>query len=131
MPDLQEQKKEFEEPTFEMGKKEAKCLDGVPIKPKGSRILIIQNQFKQKGRIIIPDTSQQQPTTGRVVAIGPDVPDGFVELDEQVVFSKYSGIPYTIVDENGDQAHFVSMSMDEVAGELMIQVDKLILKDEK
>ena len=121
----------FEEPEFSMEhRRGARCLDGVPVKPKGARVLVIQNKFKQKGRIIVPDTAQQMPTTGKVVAIGPDVPDHFVELEEQVVFSRYAGVPYTIVDGEGNLSHFVSLSVDEIAGELLITVDKLKLEGE-
>jgi co-chaperonin GroES (HSP10) len=128
-PELPLEEPEFEEPKFSM-KREARCLDGVPVKPKGARVLVVQNKFRQKGRIIVPDTAQQMPTTGRVVAIGPDVPEDFVSLDEQVVFSRYAGVPYTIVDTEGNTSQFVSLSMDEIAGELMIQVDKLKLEGE-
>jgi co-chaperonin GroES (HSP10) len=118
----------FEEPTFEMGRKKAKALETVPILPKGDRILVIRNSYRQKGRIIVPDTAQQAPTTGRVVAFGPDVPDGFVELNEQIVFSRYSGIPYAIVDNDGNVTEFVSLQPGEIAGTLLIDVDKLKLE---
>jgi co-chaperonin GroES (HSP10) len=118
----------FEEPTFEMGKKKGKALEGIPIMPKGERILVVRNAFKQKGRIIVPDTAQQAPTTGRVVAIGPDVPEGFVELNEQIVFSRYSGIPYGIVDNDGNVTEFVTLVPGEIAGTLMIEADKFKLE---
>lgn len=114
----------FEEPPFEMGKKKGQALETVPIMPKGERILVVRNTYKQKGRIIVPDTAQQAPTTGRVVAIGPDVEEGFVKLNEQIVFSRYSGIPYAIVDNEGNVTEFVALQPGEVAGTLMVDVDK-------
>jgi len=120
----------FEEPTFEMNKKQARMTEGVPIKPKGSRVLVVRNSFKQKGRIYIPDTAQQKPTTGKVVAIGPDVPEDAVRLEEQVVFGIYAGTEFNIVDTEGNIKSFVQLHIDEVAGELLVNVDKLKLEGE-
>jgi co-chaperonin GroES (HSP10) len=115
----------FDEPEFEIAKAKPRALDGIPIHPKGARIIVIRNEFQQMGRIIIPDSAQQAPSTGKVVAIGDGVPEGFVRLEEQVVFSQYSGIPLRIGETFDDAVDFLSLSMDEVCGELLVGVDKL------
>ena len=102
--------------------------NGVPIIPKGSRILVVRNVFKQRSVIYIPDTAQQKPTTGLVVAIGPDVPEGFVRLGEQVLFSMYAGVPYSIVGSDGEVSEYLTLSPDEIAGELMVDLNKLQLE---
>ena len=120
----------FDEPTYEIKPQQATVSSGVPIIPKGSRILVIRNVFKQRSVIYIPDTAQQKPTTGRVVAFGPDVPDGFVRLDEQVLFSMYAGVPYAIVDAEGEVHEYLTLSPDEIAGELVVSLNQLKLEQE-
>ena len=115
----------FQEPVYQTELPKARVKPDVPMIPKGSRILVIQNAFVQRSRIYIPDTSQVKPTTGRVVAIGPDVPEGFVLLDEVVIFSLYAGIPLNIVGTDGSVATYLSLTPDEVAGELLVDPKSL------
>lgn len=120
----------FKEPTFEAKRKKA-IFDPdnpPPIIPKKARIIITQNDFVQMGRIIIPDKAQQKPTTGVVVAIGPDVEEGLVRLGEMIVFSQYGGVPLNILDEKGDEHAFLSLTPDEIAGELVIDPTKVVRK---
>ena len=120
----------FREPIFEAKPKQA-ILDPdypSPIIPKKARIIIIQNDFVQHGRIIIPDKAQQKPTTGRVIAIGPDVEDGLVRIGEMIVFTMYGGVPLNVVDEKGDETAYLSLTPDEVAGELVIDPTKVVRK---
>lgn len=124
----EEQMELYEEPTFEVQPKKAAIRPGVPIIPKGARILVIRNTFRQKSVIYIPDTAQQRPTTGVVVAIGPDVPDGFVRLGEQILFSMYAGVEYAIVDAEGKVSTYMTLSPDEIAGELMVDLNQLQLE---
>lgn len=122
-----EQKKfAFHEPGFEVvGRKKAAVDGDVPMIPKKGRILVLQNDFVQRGRIIIPDNAQAKPTTGKVVAIGPEVEDDFVRLGEVVVFSQYGGVPIAIVTGEGEVTVFLSLSADEIAGELIIDPERL------
>lgn len=116
---------EFREPTFEASQKKAIYNDDIPMIPKRDRILIIQNNFVQRSVIYIPDTAQAKPTTGIVVAIGPDVEDGFVRLGEVVVFSLYGGVEINIVNADGEVITYRSLTPDEVAGELIVDPTKL------
>lgn len=124
----EEQIELFEDPPFEVKPKEATIRPGVPIIPKGSRILVVRNIFRQRSVIYIPDTAQQKPTTGVVVAIGPDVPDGFVRLGEQVLFSLYAGVPYAIVDAKGEVSEYLTLDPSEIAGELIVDLNRLQLE---
>lgn len=119
------EREEFHEPTFEAGKKQATYIGDIPMIPKKGRIIVKQNNFVQRGRVIIPDKSQMKPTTGVVVAIGPDVEDGFVRLGEMVVFSQYGGIPLNIVDGEGNETPFLSLTSDEIAGELIVDPERV------
>jgi co-chaperonin GroES (HSP10) len=64
----------------------AKCF----LAPCGARIVVREDRFEYKGKLVIPDTSQIRPTTGRVVALGPDVSDRFAEGD-RLLFANFSG----------------------------------------
>jgi len=69
------------------------------VRPLHDRIIIrrINAEEKSKGGIIIPDTAQEKPQQGEVVAVGPGrQEDGkTIPLDvhpgDHVLFSKYGG----------------------------------------
>ena len=70
------------------------------IRPLADRILVkrVENENKSTGGIVIPDTAQEKPMIGEVVAVGngkvldngetrkPDVSVG-----DRILFGKYSG----------------------------------------
>jgi chaperonin GroES len=78
------------------------------VRPLHDRILVkrVEEEKKSKGGIIIPDTAQEKPQEGRVVAVGtgkvlengstraPEVGKG-----DRVLFSKYSGSEVNIDGE--------------------------------
>lgn len=123
--DEKEKKFGFQDPVFQIDKKKAQVDGDVPMIPKKGRILVLQNDFVQRGRIIIPDNAQAKPTTGRVVAIGPEVEDDFVQLGETVVFSQYGGVPIAVITGENEVTVFLSLSADEIAGELIINPERL------
>jgi chaperonin GroES len=70
------------------------------IRPLHDRLLVkrIEGEAKTSGGIIIPDTAQEKPQEGRVVAAGPGRvgEDGKlrpldVKKGDRVLFSKYAG----------------------------------------
>jgi chaperonin GroES len=70
------------------------------IRPLQDRLLVkrIEGEAKTSGGIIIPDTAQEKPQEGRVVAAGPGRvgEDGKlrpldVKKGDRVLFSKYAG----------------------------------------
>ena len=50
-------------------------MSKVKIKPLGTRVLVEPTQAEQKtvGGIIIPDSAQEKPQQGKVVAVGKEV----------------------------------------------------------
>jgi co-chaperonin GroES (HSP10) len=105
-----------------------RCLEGeyVPIKPFGKRLLVIRNPFKQMGRIYIPDTARQAPTTGRVVAIGSEIPkEHYVKLNMMVCFGQYDGKDQAIVDDENTVRVFCLLHIDELLGELVVPTERL------
>ena len=70
------------------------------IRPLQDRVIIkrVKEEEKSKGGIIIPDTAQEKPMQGEVLAVGPGarsdkgelvVPD--VKAGDRVLFGKWSG----------------------------------------
>ena len=91
------------------------------IKPLGNRVLI--QRFKAqstKGGILLPDSAQEKPKEGIVIATGPGKTDeqGKQELmnvkpGDKVLFSSYSG---TEVKNLSEEEEFLIMSEGDILG---------------
>ena len=77
-------------------------------RPLHDRVLIrrVGQEEKSRGGIIIPDTAQEKPMEGEIVAVGPGArrEDGKVQaLDvktgDRVLFGKWSGTEVKVDDE--------------------------------
>ena len=75
------------------------------IKPLGDRVLVKALDAKEvsKSGIIIPDTAQERPSEGKVMAVGPGrLTDGGdrvqpeVGKGDTVLYGKYSGTEVTV-----------------------------------
>ena len=67
----------------------------VNIRPLADRVLIEPAPVEETtaSGIIIPDTAQEKPQRGKVVAVGPGRPDEptTVKVGDAVLYGKYSG----------------------------------------
>ena len=69
------------------------------IRPLGDRVVVkIVKEEKTAGGLVLPDTAQEKPQTGEVVAVGPGrvLDNGSrqavdVQTGDKVLFAKYSG----------------------------------------
>ena len=70
------------------------------IRPLSDRVLVlrIEEEQKTKGGIVIPDTAQEKPQEGKVVAVGSGKVDDKgkripmdVKTGDRILFGKYSG----------------------------------------
>lgn len=94
------------------------------IKPLGNRVLVKRAEMKMsKGGILLPETAQEKPRQGEVVAIGPGKMDEKgnlktvnVRVGDTVLFSSYAG---TEVKSEDDQADFLIMTEDDILGVLV------------
>ena len=77
------------------------------IKPLGDRVLIKPAEAKEvsKGGIILPDTAQEKPQEGEIVAIGAGTLSDSgervaleVKVGDKVLYGKYSGTEITYND---------------------------------
>jgi chaperonin GroES len=78
-------------------------------RPLGDRVLVrrVEEETKTRGGIIIPDTAQEKPQEGEIVAVGPGARDEDgkpvpldVKVGDRILFGKWSG---TEVRIDGDE----------------------------
>ncbi|PIU64404.1 MAG: co-chaperone GroES [Armatimonadetes bacterium CG07_land_8_20_14_0_80_40_9] len=78
------------------------------LRPLGDRVLVKaeKEEEKTKGGIVLPDTAQEKPQQGKVIAVGPGevLEDGKtvpleVKKGDKVIFSKYGGTEVKDKDE--------------------------------
>lgn len=88
------------------------------IKPLGKRILVKREQAPAtKGGILLPDSAQEKPKQGEVVAIGPGgmKDDGTlipldVKVGDKVLFGAYAGTEV----KTGEDSEYLLMAEDDV-----------------
>ena len=78
------------------------------LKPLGDRVLVeaVEEKEVKKGGIIIPDTAQEKPQQGEVVAVGDGLRSESGEITplevkpgDKILFGKFSGTEVTIDGE--------------------------------
>jgi len=93
------------------------------IKPLGNRVLVRRSQAKTtRGGIILPDSAQEKPKQGDVVAVGPGKMDENgslnkmnVHVGDTVLFSSYAG---TQVKTASQDEEYLIMSEEDILGVL-------------
>jgi chaperonin GroES len=91
------------------------------LKPLGNRVLVQRSKVKTtKGGILLPDTAQEKPKEGKVIAVGPGKMDDSgqiealsVQVGDTVLFGSYAG---TEVKGMGEDDEFLILSEDEILG---------------
>jgi chaperonin GroES len=91
------------------------------LKPLGNRVLIQRSKAKAtKGGILLPDTAQEKPKEGKVVAVGPGKMDEkgnleaiSVKVGDTVLFSSYAG---TEVKSNESDEEYLILAEDDILG---------------
>jgi len=91
------------------------------IRPLGNRVLIQRSKAPTtKGGILLPDSAQEKPKEGIVIAIGPGKVDEHghkesmsLKVGDRVLFSSYSG-----TEVKGDNEEMLILSEDDVLGVL-------------
>jgi len=77
------------------------------IKPMGNRIVVQREEAKvTKGGILLPESAQQKPREGKVIAVGPGKADDKgriqrmdVNIGDKILFSSYGGNDYKVDDQ--------------------------------
>lgn len=94
----------------------------VAYKPLGNRVLIKRSKpVKTKGGILLPDSAQEKPKEGEVIAVGPgkrsetgELETMHVKIKDRVLFSSYAGTPVQSKEHEEDE--YLIMSEDEILG---------------
>ena len=78
-------------------------------------------KLKTGGTLYLPDTAQDKPTRGVVVAVGDGrvLPNGAVwaikvKVGETVLFSKYAGSTFKLVDPEKGSSEYLAISADDI-----------------
>jgi chaperonin GroES len=93
------------------------------IKPLGNRVLIQRSKAQTtKGGILLPDTAQEKPKEGTVVAVGPGKANESgkietlqVKVGDRVLFSSYAG---TEVKSLENEEEYLILAEDDILGVL-------------
>ena len=101
-------------------------MSAINIKPLGNRILVKRSKAPlSKGGILLPDSAQEKPKEGEVVAVGPGQYDDAgtlkaleVQVGETVLFGSYAGIE--IKTDHLDEQYLI-LSEEEILGVLINQ----------
>lgn len=93
------------------------------IKPLGKRVLVHRSKAEtSKGGILLPDSAQERPREGEVVAVGPgdrneqgDLQPVSLSVGDRILFSAYAG---TEVKSEGGESDYLILAEDDVLGVL-------------
>lgn len=80
------------------------------VRPLGNRVLVKRSQAKtSRGGIILPDSAQEKPKEGEVLAVGPGKMDDegrvqpmTLKVGDKVLFSSYAGTEIKTDDSEGE-----------------------------
>jgi len=76
------------------------------IKPLGNKVVVRRQEVKvTKGGILLPDSAQEKPRQGKILAVGPGITDDKgrhhpvqLKVGDEVLFSSYGGTEYKAND---------------------------------
>lgn len=94
------------------------------IKPLNNRILVKRSKAQTtKGGIILPDSAQEKPKEGEVVAVGPgsrneegNIEPIAVKVGDRVLFSSYAG---TEIKDQDVEEEYLILSEEDILGVLV------------
>ncbi len=97
------------------------------VKPLGDRVLIKRSKTTtSQGGILLPDSAQEKPKEGEIVAAGPGRTDDSgklhplnVSVGDRVLFSSYAGTELSNVTGQSNDDEFLVMKEDEILGTLV------------
>lgn len=89
------------------------------LRPLGNRVLVQRSKVKAtKGGILLPDTAQEKPKEGKIIAAGPGKmnDDGEIEklsvkVGDTILFGSYAG---TEVKGMGEDDEYLILNEDEI-----------------
>ncbi len=93
------------------------------IKPLGNRVLVKRSKAEtSKGGILLPDSAQEKPKQGTVIAVGPGKLDEHGNLEaidlkegDCVLFSSFAGTEVKDIEE-AEEEEYLILSQDDILG---------------
>lgn len=93
------------------------------IKPLGNRVLVQRSKAATtKGGILLPESAQEKPREGKVIAAGPGKVDDNgnreplnVKVGDRILFGPYAG---TEVKHTGEQDEYLILAEEDILGVL-------------
>ena len=93
----------------------------IKLKPLGNRVIVQRSKVKAtKGGILLPDSAQEKPKEGKIVACGPgkqndtgETEPMSVKMGDTVLFGSYAG---TEVKDMGEEDEFLILAEDGILG---------------
>ena len=97
------------------------------IRPLGNRVLIERSKAqKTMGGIILPDSAQEKPKEGTVIAVGPGKCDDQgkctplnLKVGDRILFSSYAGTEVKETGSDGCEGEYLILSEDDILGVLV------------
>lgn len=88
------------------------------IKPLGKRVVVKRAEAQMtKGGIFLPETAQEKPKQGEVIAVGPGELDNkgkisplSIKIGDRVLFSSYSGVEF----KSNEDTDYLILSEDDI-----------------
>lgn len=89
------------------------------LKPLGNRIVVQRSKAPtSKGGILLPDSAQEKPREGSVIAVGPgkrneegQLEPLYIKVNDRVLFGPYAGTEF-----KEDEEEYLILSEDDVLG---------------
>ncbi len=96
------------------------------IKPLGPRVLVKRSKVKTtKGGILLPDSAQEKPKEGQVIAVGQGEfdEDGHliplsIKVGDTVLFGSYAGTEVKLKQDNPEDEELLILSEKDILGVL-------------
>lgn len=85
------------------------------IQPLGARVLVqpVEQETQTQSGILLPETAKEKPQTGLVVAIGDEEDEIKVDVNDRVLFPKYSGTEFKY-----DGTEYLLLEMSDILAKL-------------
>jgi chaperonin GroES len=95
------------------------------VSPLGKRVLIQRSQAKAlKGKILIPNSSQEKPKEGTVIAVGPGIMEEngtfskiHLNKGDKVLYSSYAGTEVKL-ENTREEEEYLILSEEDILGTL-------------
>lgn len=93
----------------------------VKIKPLGNRVLVRRSKAQtSKGGILLPDSAQEKPREGEIIAAGPgkanesgQIDTLYVKVGDRILFGPYSG-----TEVKSEEEEYLILSEEDILGVL-------------